>query len=102
MKLEPLEPCIERALRRRGEIALHARDVAVAHAPRRLPKFGAAEGQRGGADDRPAMGSIVGEVIVALPWRVCAGLAAGMADLDARNRAGRLDRGRGRGGSGVA
>ena len=81
-----------RSARLRGgdEIGLDARDIVQRHRLRHL-RQAAAEGDGRWRDGVPAARIVVGDVVVAFPRAVGAGLAAGVADLDARHRAGGLD-----------
>lgn len=91
MQLQPLEAGIACALCGGDEIAAHAGDVVQRHLTRHFGQA-AAEGDGRGRDGVPATRVAVGDVVVAFPRQVGTGLAAGVADLDARHGAGSADR----------
>ncbi len=83
---------VARADRRRDKIARNAIDVRFCHRPWYLPQA-AAECNGRGCDGLPAARVALGDMIVAFPRAVGAGLAAGMPDLDPCNRTGLFDAG---------
>ena len=93
MQFQPLEARFTGAPGGRDEVGANPGDVAQGHFSGHARQAGA-EGNSRRRDRLPAAGIALGDVVVALPGLVGAGLSSGVTDLDARHRAGRLDRGR--------
>ncbi|MNY01323.1 hypothetical protein D3C86_1338510 [compost metagenome] len=92
VQLQPLEAGFQRALGGGHEVSLHTGDVVQRHRLRHLGQMGA-ERHGGRGDGRPAARIVLGDMVVAFPGPVGAGLAAGVGDLDAGHGTAGLDGG---------
>ena len=99
VQFQPLETGITRALGGGDKVGANAGDVLERHGLRDFRQVGA-ERERRRRDRGPAARIIFGDVVVAFPWTVGAGLASGVGELDAGHGTRGLD-GCGDGGEGL-
>ncbi len=90
VQLQPFKADGQRAARGSNKVRLDPLDVLQGHGLRHFRQV-CAKGDGRGCDSLPAVGSVVGDVVVTFPRAVGTGLAAGVGNLNAGHRAVGLD-----------